>query len=89
MSNTGSTGLLVPYTHAPDGLLVLPLGVQEDAWVLSPDTEGNAWRRPLPLGWPYDQRGRDRLGPGDLHLVLVGGGLSHLWVGWQVTRIIG
>jgi hypothetical protein len=37
MSHTGSTGLLAPYTHAPDGLLVLPLGVQEDAWVLSPD----------------------------------------------------
>jgi hypothetical protein len=27
---------------------VLSSAVQEDAWILSPDAEGNAWRLPLP-----------------------------------------
>jgi hypothetical protein len=43
---------------------------------------------PYPLGRTHGQRGRGHLGPADLHLVLVGGGLSRLWAGWQATRII-
>ena len=77
-----------PNTHAPDGFPVLPSGVQVDVRGLSPNAEDNAWRRPYPLGRTYDQRGRGHLGPADLHLVLVGGGLSRLWAGWQATQII-
>jgi hypothetical protein len=65
-----------------------PQGWQVDVRVLSPNAEDNAWRRPYPLGRTYDQRGRGHLGPADLHLVLVGGGLSRLWAGWQATQII-
>ena len=77
-SDTGRTGLLGPNTHAPDGFPVLPAGVQVDVRVLSPNAEGYAWQRPYPLGRTYDQRGRGHLGPADLHLVLVSGGLSRL-----------
>src|SRR5438105_13705071 len=87
-SDSGRTGLLGPNTHARDRFSVLPLWVQVDVRVLSPNAEGNAWRRPYPLGRTYDQRGHGHLGPVAFISFLVGGGLSRLWAGWQATLII-
>ena len=66
----------------------LPSGVQVDVRVLSPNAEDNAWRRPYPLGPDARPTWPGHLGPADLHLVLVGGGLSRLWAGWQATQVI-